>query len=409
MRSALGSVVAGVVGVLGCVAGIVGSVSAGSLLGHFGIGGSDSPVNRVLITPDYTRTNPYQRNLVDSLDDRGIDVEPVNIHGPLMPIKAVRRGGLPDVLHLHWLHPFLVGRNAGYSLLKGPFFLVQVFTLRLLGVRIVWTVHNVVEHEGRSPLVERALKNALVRVVHSVIVHCDGARQTICRSYRLPERYAERMHVVPHGHYVDSYENDVSRADARDELGVDEDEFLYLYFGRIYDYKNVPGLIRAFDGVDDPEARLLVAGNPKDETIEADVRAVAAADDRVHTKLSFIPPDRIQHYMNAADVVVLPFREILNSGSAILAMSFGKPVIVPEAGCISSLIPEDGGFTYRGDGVEPLCEAMERAADAELESIGAANRRAVLEQDWERIGRLTAEAYEAQPKRDVSDVHGIHA
>ena len=50
--------------------------------------------------------------------------------------------------------------------------------------------------------------------------------------------------------------------------------------------------------------------------------------------------------MNASDVVVLPFRDILTSDSAILAMSFGKPVITPAIGCTLDILKDSRNFPY---------------------------------------------------------------
>lgn len=362
---------------------------------------------RVFISPDYTGTNPYQRHLTEELRNRDVEVESVDVHGPLMPAKVVRERGLPDVFHLHWLHPFFVGRNGVFTALMGAVLLAQVAILRLLGVRFVWTVHNLVTHDAPNPRLERAYKHVFVRFIDAVIVHCEDAAETVRRAYRLPQRYANRIHVVPHGHYVDSYENEVTRAEARAELGLD-DEFVFLYFGRVCGYKNIPTLIEAFGGIEDPEARLLVVGNPRNERSEAEVLGAARGDERVGTTLTFVPESDVQYYMNAADVVVLPFQEILTSGSTVLAMSFGKPVVVPDEGCVSSLVPSAGGFTYR-DAPGALEATMRRSMDADLETVGRANRRAALARDWANIARLTADAYRERPRRRRNAAHTAEA
>lgn len=349
-------------------------------------------VTRVFVSPDYTRTNPYQQLLADGLRDRAVDVEPVAIHGPFMPIRALNDRGVPDVLHLHWLHPFLLGRHAAFTLTKAVLFFSQLALFRALGVRIVWTAHNVTEHDPRHPFLERVLKHLVVRGSDAVIIHCEDVADRVLSAYLLPDRYRDRLHVVPHGHYCDVYENDVSRAEARADLGLD-DEFTFCFFGRVCGYKNVPGLVEAFGNVTREDARLFVVGNPENETIESRVRRVADRDCRVETNLQFVDPDRVQYYMNAADVVVLPFREILTSGSTILAMSFGKPVVVPDAGCVATVMPADGGFTYPEDGHRALTRALERAMEAELDAVGQANREAVEALDWDHVARLTAQAY----------------
>ena len=353
----------------------------------------DLRVTNVVITPDYTRTNPYQQLLSAALRDRGVDVTPADGHGPFLPWEFLTPGQ-PDVVHLHWLHPYLLGRNAVFTFLKGFVFLVQVLLLQLLGVRVVWTAHNLTEHNPRNPRIERALKHLTVRMIDDVIVHCESVEDRLLETYWLPERYRHRLSIVPHGHYRDTYENDVSREHAREELGLD-DEFTFLFFGRVCEYKNVTGLVETFARLDAPETRLLVVGNPKSEAVRARVERAAARDDRVETTLEFVPGERVQYYMNAADVVALPFREVLTSGSTILAMSFGKPVVVPEVGCVASVVPGDGGFTYRDDAPDALRSTLRATMDADLDAVGAANRAAVEAVGWDGVARLTADAYDA--------------
>lgn len=351
-------------------------------------------MTRVFISPDYTRTNPYQRLLAGALNERGVNVELVGIHGPLMPTRAVRERGRPDVIHFHWLHSFLLGQNVGFTLVKTVLFLTQILLLRLLRVHIVWTAHNLTEHDPRHPRIELGVKHLFVRCTDAVIVHCEDVQEQVIDAYRLPDGYRDRLHVIPHGHYCDVYGDDVSRTVARQKLGLD-DEFTFLFFGRVCAYKNVTGLIETFTDLEAPDARLVVAGNPENETIRTRVEQAAARDERVETTLEFIPEERVQYYMKAADVVVLPFSEILTSGSTILAMSFGNPVVVPDEGCVSAVVPDAGGFTYGDDGPGSLHSALSMTVTADLEAVGAANRAAVEQLEWDAIARRTSAMYSA--------------
>jgi glycosyltransferase involved in cell wall biosynthesis len=359
-------------------------------------------VIEVYYSPDYSQSNPYQRLLGEALEAEGVAVTPVRRHDVFMPVAAAD-GGLPDVLHLHWIDTFVVGRHWSITLAKGLVFLVQLTVLSLVGVRLVWTVHNVLQHDPRTPRTETVVRHLLARLVDGMIVHCRGATETVVRAYHLPDRYRGRMHVVPHGHYLDAYDDDVSRETARDDLGLDsDDEFVFLFFGRICAYKNVPALVEAFRGLAGETLRLFVVGNPQEPDVGRAVREAAAGDERVRLDLEFIPTERIQVYMNAADVVVIPFEDVLTSGSAIAAMSFGRAVLVPNAGCVRTVFPPDGGFTYEPSGsVDTLRAAMRDAQRADVEAVGRANRRAVSSYDWETIARRTVEAYDrSTPRRD---------
>ena len=98
--------------------------------------------------------------------------------------------------------------------------------------------------------------------------------------------------------------------------------------------------------------------------------------------------------MNAADVVVLPYREILTSGAIILAMSFGKPIIAPKIGCIPDYIDDNGGFLYNPLDVQGLLEAMRKAIyNPDLKKMGEYNFIKVKDLDWKRIGESTYRIY----------------
>ena len=91
-----------------------------------------------------------------------------------------------------------------------------------------------------------------------------------------------------------------------------------------------------------PGARLLIAGRPRGGASTTRLAAAAAADRRIRLPLRFVPDDELQVWLRAADVVVLPFRDILTSGSAILALSFGRPVVAPALGCLPETVPTAG-------------------------------------------------------------------
>lgn len=370
-----------------------------------------------LFLPYYKDTNPYQRDLADGLSGYGVEVGGPTGGGPLGIVGALRRNGIPDVVHFHWLHGYVHGRNRPVSVLKSAFFLLQVLLLRLAGVRIVWTVHNLLSYSnaantsntaniGRIVYTESGIDLAVRRLFaplcDAIIVHCESARDIVQQTYRLSSAVRERCHVVHHGHYLDAYPNEISRTDARERLGLDADERVFLYFGRIHEYKNVPGLVEAFSDLDETDAHLLVVGNPESDELEADLGQATASDPRIRTAFGFVPGDDIQIYMNAADVVVLPFESILTSGSVMLAASFGKPVIAPALGCVGEFLA--GDIVYDPTDPDGLRTALDRTFHTDLDAIGRANLAAARACDWDSMGRLTAATYrgDAPERRTLS-------
>jgi glycosyltransferase involved in cell wall biosynthesis len=112
----------------------------------------------------------------------------------------------------------------------------------------------------------------------------------------------------------------------------------------------------------------------------------------VHTA-HFFPNEDFQLYLNAADVVVLPFLEVLTSGSAITALSFGRPVIAPATGCLPELLVEGAGIVYESGTPGALQQAMEEFRWRDVAACGRAAYRRARSLSWEPIARQTLEAY----------------
>jgi glycosyltransferase involved in cell wall biosynthesis len=353
-----------------------------------------APCVKVLFAPDYD-SNPYQANLRDALAARDVAVESA-AWGRVAPLLvSYLRWRDVDVLHLHWLHEYFHARSRPVFYVRAALLLAQLVVLRFLGVRVVWTLHNLLAHEFPFPAAEARLKGLFVRrLCDGVVAHCEAAVDRAVETYDLPEATRERMHVVPHGHYLSNYETEGSRAAARDVLDLSAEATVLLYFGMIRPYKNVPRLIETFSRVGGPDERLVVAGTPQTDALREEVAALATADDRVHTRLEYVPDADVRRYMLAADAVVLPFRDTLTSGSAVLAMSYGRAFVSPRVGCLPELVGDDGGAVlYDPDDPDGLADALRALATRDLDAMGARNRERVAAFDWDDVGERTVGVY----------------
>ena len=340
----------------------------------------------------------YEDELVGELEARGVTVRTND--GFFKILRGFATGGLPDAVHLHFLG-FFISRTqyqtALVPLVFGFRLVVELLVARLLGVRVVWTVHDLVHHEATYPRIEKAYRHVVARLCNRILVHCDTAGELIREEYRLPDRISNRIRTVPHGNYLPRYPDELSAERARERLNVDPETRTFLFFGHIRPYKNVEGLIETFKRIDAPNAELLVVGNPFDDRIGSRIRSLAAEDDRVRTVLEFVPDEDVQLYMRAADVVVLPFafESALTSGSVILAMTFERPVIAPRFGCTAELLDASGGFPYDPDDPDGLERELRRAVTADLSGMGEHNFEQVESLDWGWIAERTIRSYTA--------------
>jgi glycosyltransferase involved in cell wall biosynthesis len=348
-----------------------------------------------MLMPTYA-WNPYLRMLAAELTAQGIESTVVSEWPRRSPILgAWRAQGRPDVVHLHWVHDFLGGSKGRPTSRNVRWFDWQLRALKLAGVRIVWTVHNLKGHEAGDDPNDRAAHQRLIERADAIILHCDYARDALVELYRPSEAAQARLHVLPHGSYVRHYDVDADPVAARAALGLPLDGRVFAFVGAIRGYKNVAELLDAFSGVADlgPDDRLLICGKPLPRKLGRELEERAAADPRIVLRLDRLPEAELSRVLRAADAAVLPFRDILTSGSAILALSHGRSVIAPAMGCLPGTLPEDATILYDAAAPDGLRTALRTAAAADLTAMGVRARAWADDMDWGPIAAATARLY----------------
>lgn len=349
--------------------------------------------------PDYSDANPYQRLLRDALEERGVEVHMADPDGRLRSALETDQGRRPAVIHLHWCHEFMLGSSRLGTLWKGLRLIRDLIELKLRGVPLVWTVHNLKHHGETYRRLEALFRAILALFADRIIVHCQRARERLLEGYSGERFLRPKVQIIPHGSFVDAYENEISRETAREELDIPPEKTVLLSFGKIRRYKRVPFILRAFRAMDRSGTELVVAGKPYTGAIEAEIRDLCEDDPDVRTWLEHVPDQRIQQFMNAADLTVFAFRDILMAGSMVLAMSFGKPVVAPEVGCLPELLRGQEELLYDPSERKDLQRAIARAIKVDLEDIGRSNYRRIRQFGWQGIADRTTEVYRDATER----------
>lgn len=355
----------------------------------------------VMLPADEQNNNPYQSELAEALRKRGHEVV-LTKPRPVLPVLQTVQSTNSDILHFHWLHYYVLDDNPIVMAVKALQFFFELAIYRLVfDGTVVWTVHNQLEHKKRWPTAERWIKRTfLLYFSDRAIVHCNQASKAICTEFNLPDTVMDRIAVVPHGHYIDVYENEVSRTIAREKLGLSDEEQAFLFIGSIRPYKQVPKLIESFKAINADKARLVIAGKPWNNRLTTVIQQQCDDRNDIQTRLEIVPESEFQIYLNAADVAVFPFHsDMLTSGSVILAMSFGTGVIAPNVGCLPETLPPDGAILYDPTDATGLKEALEAALDANLECMGVRNYEKVAKINWEFVAAETEAVYEGAKRR----------
>lgn len=340
----------------------------------------------------YWSGNPYHKQLVEHLDKLGVQVEEAGFKNIFLPTAIAQ--WKPDILHLHTPDQFVLApKSMLKALLNVVIFLNELIILRLMGVKIVWTVHDINNLEKRYPTLSRICNTFMARLADGIFTHSETAQQAVAKTFHLAN--PDKVFVVPHGNYINCYENKIYREEARKALNIPDSCFVMLFFGRIWPYKGVTELIDAFKQLHNNDVQLLIAGKPLNDEYAQLIRQKTASHDNIKFIPGHIPDDQIQVYMNACDVVVLPYRDIFTSGSVFLAMSFGRACIAPRKGCIGEVLDDSGAFLYDSD--ECLLQVMHHAIEkkADLPRMGKHNLQLADQLfSWSNLAKMTLDVYQ---------------
>ncbi len=246
----------------------------------------------------------------------------------------------------------------------------------------VMTVHNVLRRSGATHVARR---------MDAVVVHTrHGARELAERVRVSPER----IRVIPHG----AFEHMLAVPGERPlpaELAEAEGPVV-LCFGTVRAYKGIDVLLRAFAEVRDAE--LWIVGRPLGTPMGPLHELARAAPGRVRFVTRYLAEPEVPAFFRRADLVVLPHREVDQSGVLNVALAFGKPIVMTAVGGFEEVVQDTGAgrLVAREDPGALAGAIRELLADADArEDLGAAARTAAQgPYSWDEVARRTLELYE---------------
>ena len=322
-------------------------------------------------------TNPYVVMLRRALDATpGVEVRTFTWSRALC--------GRYDLFHGHWPETLLAGADPFRRLARRVLFTAFVLRLWLTRTPVVRTAHNLAPHSAVSPF-EAFLLRRLER--RSTLV--------IRLNEQTPVAAGMLARTILHGHYRDWFS--AHRAPRPTPQHV-------AFVGLIKPYKNVQSLISAAREAagTDPGISLEVAGRPADAELGANLRRAAQDVAGISLRLEHLEDADLVDVVGRAQLVVLPYRELHNSGAALLALSLDRPVLLPDNEVTGRLAAEVGPswvLRYAGDlGAAELRSALDAAG-----SLPAGVRPDLSRREWDDAGAEHLAAYlEAWASRRTS-------
>jgi glycosyltransferase involved in cell wall biosynthesis len=313
----------------------------------------------------YERRESFYRAAAGVADPRLRRVLKLAEHVPDM-LRYRRTAKTADLVHFQWL---TVQHLDGHLLPRGR--------------PLVLSAHDILPREPRPG--QRRAQRRLYERFDAVVVHSARGAERLRRELAVDPA---RVHVIPHGAFAHLAAGGAAAAGSppfETELPV------VLCFGLMRQYKGIDLLLEAWRGIEGAE--LWIAGMPRMDI--APLTAGAPAGVRFVPR--FIGDDELPAYFRRADLVVLPYREIDQSGVLFTALAFGKPLLLSDVGGFPEVAATGAARIFPAADAGALHDALHEllGAPGALAEMAERSRAAAAgPYSWETAARRTLELYE---------------
>lgn len=300
-----------------------------------------------------------------------------------------------DIVHLHWPEWLLPeGREPTEDDLAN-----MAETLRYWSSKaaLITTIHNEHPHYRNTDAFRRLYE--LVYRHTDGFIHMGEASVRMIRE-RFPRASKEAQHtVIPHGDFRFFVNAGISREGGRRHLGLPSNDFVILSLGWIRHLEELDLLLKGFNDYDDDEKKLVLANRlpwPSWKTLaHYTLRLKLRLSSNTLVKSSFVPPDNLPYFAEAADVLVIPRKKLLNSGNLQLGFTFGNVVVGPDEGVVGEILRATGNPVFNPENPASLSRAFGSAKELAAEGKGIENRSYAKEHwNWKTVSQSHVSFYE---------------
>ncbi|MGB1216712.1 MAG: hypothetical protein ACPG5P_02490 [Saprospiraceae bacterium] len=242
------------------------------------------------------------------------------------------------------------------------------------GAKIVTTRHNKLPHVRFKH--DKKLYELFYHYSDGMVHLGEYSRKEFLENHK--EEYLSLKHeIICHPIYKDSYP-EISKAEARLRLGLGKEEKVFLAFGKIRLKKEQELIIDVFKNIKKKNYTLLIPKILFSDKPSFRLETIK----RLKYHLKFISWNLRKIYLNsfynikidhkfysleevciffkAADVVIIPRVEILNSGNIFQAITHNRPIICPSTGNLTEIIKETKNYLYTPNNSSSLMEAVSK-------------------------------------------------
>jgi glycosyltransferase involved in cell wall biosynthesis len=339
----------------------------------------------ILFAPDYRVGVPYQTLLADALSRRGVNVQFLQGYKRVLPLSRLLQEQDCDILHLHWPEAYYPRHGGAFDLFRIARFPYDLHRAAQKAV-LVTTAHNFHAHDrSAETLIGRNVRYAN-RKSRVVFAHSTGAKRKLVQAFGLDPSL---VRVVPHGDLSVAMRPPVSQAEARHRLGLGDGK-IALMFGAVRPYKGLEDVIAWWRDAQ-PAVKLAIVGKPVSDEYARDLSRAIGGTSQIMTRFEFLSDDALGLWLSAADAAISNYREILTSGPASLARSYGVPLLLPrrlDTVELNEPTPYVRRFT---DFATDFHAELEAALSVPPDFAAAASWRRAC--SWDHIAELTMDGY----------------
>jgi glycosyltransferase involved in cell wall biosynthesis len=275
---------------------------------------------------------------------------------------------------------------------------------KLLGKKITFTAHNVNagKRDSNDSWLNRFSLKTQYRLSDHVFVHTEKMKRELVAEFCIPE---SKVSAIPFGINNTVPNTSLSSAEAKRRLGISSDDKTVLFFGNIAPYKGIEYLLASFFELvrKDGSYRLLIVGKPKGrEDYWRQIERTLAGDEfcnRVISKIEYVADEETELFFKAADVLILPYVHVFQSGVLFLGYSFGLPAIAADVGSLREEVVEGKtGFVFKACDSSDLARAIAEYFESELFRDVESHRAKIKayandRYSWSKVAAITTAVY----------------
>ena len=300
------------------------------------------------------------------------------------------------LFHIQWLNKFTFFDRT----------LLNIY-YKLLGKKIVFTAHDINYEKlvDRDSFLNRLSLKFMYRIVDHIIVHTEKMKSELVETYHVNKT---KISVIPFGINEVIPRTDLTREQARIKLSLLACEKVILFFGNIAPYKGLEFLIHSLAQLREKSEniKLIIAGRIKDDSqeywrgIERNIREFGL-EDAILRRIEYIPEPEAEIYFKAADVLILPYKNIFQSGVIYTSYRFGLPVIATDVGSLKNdVIVGQTGFICKSENPEDLADKIVQYFKSGLFNDLNTTREKIIQHartnhSWELTGQRTYNLYKS--------------